>query len=64
MAPLFINQKIDEYIKTFQPVMNIIINGLPGQYKKGDLKVNALENEKLKMERLRSAVNEFENFRN
>src|SRR5674476_577725 len=33
-----------------------------GPYKKGDLKVAALENEKLKMERLRCAVNEFDNF--
>lgn len=61
-TPAFINQKIDEYIKGLPTRDEYIYKVTRGAYKKGDLKVAALETEKLKMERLRCAVNEFENF--
>jgi DNA helicase-2/ATP-dependent DNA helicase PcrA len=61
-APLYINQRIDEYIKDLPTRDEYFYKRAYGPYKKGDVKVNALENEKLKMERLRCAVNEFENF--
>ena len=61
-ASLYINQKIDEYIKDLPTRDEYFYKRAFGPYKKGDVKVNALENEKLKMERLRCAVNEFENF--
>ncbi|MDB5198399.1 MAG: ATP-dependent helicase [Chitinophagaceae bacterium] len=60
--PAFINQKIEEYIKDLPTRDEYFYKRASGPYKKGDLKVAALENEKLKMERLRCAVNEFENF--
>lgn len=61
-TPLYINQKIDEYIKDLPTRDEYFYKRASGPYKKGDLKVTALENEKLKMERLRCAVNEFDNF--
>ena len=61
-TPLFINQKIDEYVKDLPTRDEYFYKRASGPYKKGDLKVAALENEKLKMERLRCAINEFENF--
>ena len=61
-TPQFISKKIDEYIKDLptRDEYRYKVNR-PG-FKKGDLKVGALESEKQKMERLRCAVNEFENF--
>jgi DNA helicase-2/ATP-dependent DNA helicase PcrA len=61
-TPFYINQKIDEYIKDLPTRDEYFYKRASGPYKKGDLKVTALENEKLKMERLRCAVNEFDNF--
>jgi len=63
-APDYINQKIDAYIKDLPTRDEYYYKRASGSYKKGDQKVTALENEKLKMERLRCAVNEFENFQN
>jgi DNA helicase-2/ATP-dependent DNA helicase PcrA len=63
-TPPFINQKIDEYIKDLPTRDEYFYKRASGPYKKGDVKIGALEGEKLKMERLRCAVNEFENFQN
>jgi DNA helicase-2/ATP-dependent DNA helicase PcrA len=60
--PAFINQKIDEYIKDLPAREDYIYKVNRPGFKKGDLKVAALETEKQKMERLRCAVNEFDNF--
>ncbi len=60
--PAFINQKIDEYLKDLPSRDEYFYKRASGPFKKGDLKINALENEKTKMERLRCAVNEFDNF--
>jgi DNA helicase II / ATP-dependent DNA helicase PcrA len=61
-TPLYVNQKIDEYLNDLPTRDDYFYKRASGPYKKGDLKVTALENEKLKMERLRCAVNEFDNF--
>ncbi len=61
-VPVFINQKIDEYLKDLHTRDEYFYKRASGPFKKGDLKINALENEKTKMERLRCAVNEFDNF--
>ncbi|MEJ7822999.1 MAG: ATP-dependent DNA helicase, partial [Chitinophagaceae bacterium] len=61
-VPAFINQKIDEYLKDLPTRDEYFYKRASGPFKKGDLKINALENEKSKMERLRCAVNEFDNF--
>jgi DNA helicase-2/ATP-dependent DNA helicase PcrA len=61
-TPKFINQKIDEYIKDLPAREDYIYKVNRPGFKKGDLKVAALETEKQKMERLRCAVNEFDNF--
>ena len=58
----YINQKIDEYITDLPTRDEYFYKRASGPYKKGDVKVAALENENIKMERLRSAVNEFDNF--
>ena len=61
-VPAFINQKIDEYLKDLPNRDEYFYKKASGPFKKGDLKINALENEKTKKERLRCAVNEFDNF--
>ncbi|MDB5226962.1 MAG: ATP-dependent helicase, partial [Bacteroidota bacterium] len=61
-TPLFINGKIDEYLDDLINREDYYYKRASGPNKKGDLKIAALENEKLKMERLGCAVNEFENF--
>ncbi|HEV8079598.1 MAG TPA: ATP-dependent DNA helicase [Chitinophagaceae bacterium] len=61
-APTFINKKIDEYVKELPTRDEYFYKRASGPFKKGDLKINALETENLKMERLRCAVNEFDNF--
>ena len=61
-VPAFINQKIDEYLKDLPTRDEYFYKKASGPFKKGDLKINALETEKTKMERLRCAVNEFDSF--
>jgi DNA helicase-2/ATP-dependent DNA helicase PcrA len=61
-APLYINQKIDEYIKDLHTREDYVYKKAYGPFKKGDVKSAALDNEKLRMEKLRYAVNEFENY--
>jgi DNA helicase-2/ATP-dependent DNA helicase PcrA len=61
-TPAYINQRIDEYLKDIPTREEYIYKVSRGAFKKGDLKVAALEGEKTKMERLRAAVNEFTNF--
>ncbi|MEP6616319.1 MAG: ATP-dependent DNA helicase [Ginsengibacter sp.] len=61
-TPTYINSKIDEYIKDLPMRDGYIYKTSTGNYKKGDLKTSKLETEIQKMERLRCAVNEFDNF--
>jgi DNA helicase-2/ATP-dependent DNA helicase PcrA len=61
-APLFINQKIDEYIHSLHTREDFIYKRKYKEFNAGDLKKDKIEEEKEKMEKLRAAVNEFERF--
>lgn len=61
-APLFINQKIDEYIHSLHTRDEFIYKRKYKEFNAGDLKKDRIEEEKEKMEKLRAAVNEFDRF--
>ena len=61
-SPLFINQKIDEYIHDLPNREEFIYKRRYKQNNPGDLKAEKIEEEKERMERLRAAVNEFDRF--
>jgi DNA helicase-2/ATP-dependent DNA helicase PcrA len=61
-TPAFINTKIDQYIAELPTRDEYFYKSTTSTYRKGDLKTSKLETEKNKMERLRSAVNEFDNY--
>ena len=61
-TPTLISEKIDEYIAGLPLRDGYVYKKASGLNKKGDLKQAAIDTEKQKMERLRSAVNEFETF--
>lgn len=61
-APEFINQKIDEYIAGLPNRDEYIAKRAVKEFKKGDVRTDKIEEEKEKMEKLRAAVNEFNNF--
>ncbi len=60
----FINQKIDEYINDLPNRDEYIAKRKVKEFNKGDLRTDKIEEEKEKMEKLRSAVNEFARFQN
>jgi len=57
-----ISQKIDEYITGLPNRDEYIAKRAVKDFKKGDVRTDKIEEEKEKMEKLRSAVNEFGNF--
>ncbi|HKP32800.1 MAG TPA: ATP-dependent helicase, partial [Chitinophagaceae bacterium] len=61
-SPAFINKKIDEYITSIPEREEFIYKKAYKEKKAGDLKSERIEEEKEKMEKLRAAVNEFDNF--
>ncbi len=61
-APAFINQKIDEYIAGLPLRDEYVAKRATGAFKKGDVRTDKIEEEKEKMEKLRAAVNEFDNY--
>ncbi len=61
-TPPFINQKIDEYMEGLPTRDEYIAKRATGNFKKGDLRTDKIEEEKEKMEKLRAAVNEFDNY--
>lgn len=61
-TPLFINQKIDEYIHSLSTRDEFIYKRKYREFNAGDLKKDRIEEEKEKMEKLRAAVNEFDRF--
>lgn len=61
-SPLFINQKIDEYIHSLPAREEFIYKRKYKEFNAGDLKREKIEEEKEKMEKLRAAVNEFDRF--
>jgi len=61
-SPDFINKKIDEYVADLPLRDEFIYKRKYKQFNAGDLKLDKIEEEKEKAEKLRSAVNEFENY--
>ncbi len=61
-TPEFINLKIDEYISSLSSRDEYIAKRAIKDFKKGDVRLDKIDEEKSKMEKLRSAVNEFEHF--
>jgi DNA helicase-2/ATP-dependent DNA helicase PcrA len=61
-SPDFINTKIDEYVADLPLRDEFIYKRKYKQFNAGDLKVDKIEEEKEKAQKLRSAVNEFENY--
>ncbi len=60
-APDFISGKIDEYIKSLPERDGYIAKRASGAFKKGDVRTDKIADETEKMEKLRAAVNEFDN---
>lgn len=58
----FINERIDTYIGSLATRDEYIAKKATKDFKKGDVRTDKIEEEKEKMEKLRSAVNEFENY--
>ena len=63
-AAAFINEKIDSYITDLPNRDEYIAKRATKEFKKGDVRLDKIEEEKEKMEKLRAAVNEFANFQN
>lgn len=61
-TPAFIDQKIDEYINDLPARDEYIAKRAVKEFKKGDVRTDKIAEEKEKMEKLRAAVNEFENY--
>lgn len=58
----FINEKIDAYIKDLPNRNEYICKRATGNFKKGDIRTDQIEQATEKVEKLRAAVNEFERF--
>ena len=63
-AAEFINERIDSYINDLPNRDEYIAKRAVKEFKKGDVRTDKIEEEKEKMEKLRAAVNEFDNFQN
>ncbi|MDQ6843519.1 MAG: ATP-dependent helicase [Bacteroidota bacterium] len=61
-APIFINERIDEYIQSLPGRSEYFAKRATLNFKKGDVRTDKIEEEMVRMEKLRAAVNEFENF--
>jgi DNA helicase II / ATP-dependent DNA helicase PcrA len=61
-TPLFINQKIDEYLADLPSRDEYIAKRATKEFKKGEVRTDKIEEEKEKKEKLRAAVNEFDNY--
>jgi DNA helicase-2/ATP-dependent DNA helicase PcrA len=61
-TPEFINGRIDAYISSLRDREEYIAKRASKDFKKGDVRIDKIEEEIGRMERLRSAVNEFDNF--
>ena len=60
--PELINQKIEEYVKDLPLRDDFVYKRKYKQFNAGDLKQDKMDEEKEKMEKLRAAVNEFDNY--
>jgi DNA helicase II / ATP-dependent DNA helicase PcrA len=63
-TPEFINQKIEEYIADLPNRDEYIAKRTVNDFKKGDIRTDKIAEEKEKMEKLKAAVNEFDNYQN
>lgn len=61
-TPAFINQKIDEYLKSLPEREEFVYKRKYREFNAGDLKKDKVEEVTEKMEKLRAAVNEFDRF--
>ena len=61
-TPDFINQKIDNYLADLPNRDEYIAKRAVKEFKKGDIRTDKINEEKEKNEKLRAAVNEFNNF--
>lgn len=61
-TPVFINEKIDEYIKSLPERDEYIAKRATKNFKKGDIRTDKITEETEKAEKLRAAVNEFDTF--
>ena len=61
-APSFINEKIDEYIADLPTREEYITKRATKEFKKGDIRTDKIAEETEKTEKLRAAVNEFDNY--
>ena len=60
--PEFIHQKIDEYLQSLSEREEYIAKRATKDFKKGEVRTDKIDEEKEKKEKLRAAVNEFENY--
>ena len=60
----FINERIDAYLTDLPTRDEYIAKRATKEFKKGDVRTDKIEEEKEKKEKLRAAVNEFENYQN
>ena len=63
-TPGFINQKIGDYINDLPLRDEYVAKRATKEFKKGDVRTDKIAEEKEKMEKLRAAVNEFDNYQN
>lgn len=63
-TPVFMNEKIDEYLNSLPYRDEYIAKKKVKDFNKGDVRTDKIEEEKERMEKLRAAVNEFDNFQN
>jgi DNA helicase-2/ATP-dependent DNA helicase PcrA len=61
-SPEFINVHIDKYISSLRDREQYIAKRATKDFRKGDVRIDKIEEEADRMERLRAAVNEFDNF--
>lgn len=61
-SPEFINERIDAYLQSLPERDEYIAKRASKGFKKGDVRTDKIEEETEKKERLRAAVNEFDNF--
>jgi ATP-dependent DNA helicase UvrD/PcrA len=61
-SPEFINERIDAYVSSLHDREVYIARRATKDFKKGDIRIDKIEEETDRMERLRAAVNEFHNF--
>ena len=63
-TPAFINQKIDHYINDLPFREEYVAKRATKEFKKGDVRTDKIAEEIEKVEKLRAAVNEFDNYQN